>query len=272
MKRAIKGMGLLVLASWIGLAQPAKQPAFEVAAVRAAPPEPEDPYQAGFRMGRASRGLVIEGKRASITANGLKDLVRIAYEVKDYQVTAPPGLSAQLFDITATLPGGADPGRAPEMLRALLEERFHLKAHWEPKERPVYALVSGKGGIKAPKAEEAPGSKAATEFSAMGVARSVGGGGVGGPGVRHIRLKATTMAKLADLLTRSMDRPVIDMTELDGKYDVDLTFAPPDSPSADSAPSLATALQESLGLKLEARKTIVKTVVIDSVDKMPTEN
>jgi uncharacterized protein (TIGR03435 family) len=77
------------------------------------------------------------------------------------------------------------------------------------------------------------------------------------------------MAAFADRLTRFTDRPVLDMTELAGTYDFNVTFAPGDS---DSAPSLFTALQEQMGLKLEARKATVKTVVVDRADKLPTEN
>ncbi|HLK69789.1 MAG TPA: TIGR03435 family protein [Bryobacteraceae bacterium] len=84
-----------------------------------------------------------------------------------------------------------------------------------------------------------------------------------------IRMKAATMSAFADRITRFTDKPVVDMTGMAGTHDFNVTFAPEES---DSAPSLFTALQEQMGLKLEARKATVTTVVIDKADKLPAEN
>jgi uncharacterized protein (TIGR03435 family) len=120
---------------------------FEVASVKPAPPPSGDAYQEGFRAGRSSRGMVIEGRRVTIIDNSLKDLVRIAWQVKKYQVSGESWMDAQRFEITATLPANAAETDAPEMLRNLLASRFQLQTHREPKEMAVYALLAGRAGV-----------------------------------------------------------------------------------------------------------------------------
>jgi uncharacterized protein (TIGR03435 family) len=93
---------------------------------------------------QASRGIVVEGNRITITYNSL----RLANRVKDYQVAAPAWTAEQKFDITATMTAGSDTAQAPEILQRLLEERFRLRAHTEPKEMTVYALSEAKKGAK----------------------------------------------------------------------------------------------------------------------------
>jgi uncharacterized protein (TIGR03435 family) len=191
--------------------------------------------------------------------------VRLAYQVKDHQISAPAWMASQRFDLAATLPEGTESIQAPEMLRTLLEERFHLACHWEPKEMAVLGLEVAKGGFKPSKVAPAwPGSWTAATGPGPG-----GGLLAVSAGARFIRMKAVPMGAFADRLTGFTDRPVLDMTELAGTYDFEVTFATGES---DAAPSLFTALQQQLGLKLEARKATVKTVVIDRADKLPTEN
>jgi len=78
----------------------------------------------------------------------LKDYIRIAYRLKDYQISGPDWLRSERFDITAKIPEGVSPGQIPEMLQGLLTERFQLKMHREKKEFPVYALEIAKSGLK----------------------------------------------------------------------------------------------------------------------------
>jgi uncharacterized protein (TIGR03435 family) len=166
------------------------------------------------------------------------------------------------------------------MVQALLADRFKLKVSHQTKELPVYALVVAKGGPKLTETQVPPPTPDGTAAPNRGFR----GIRMGGPG----QLTGTNidMGLLADLLSgqRELGRLVIDQTGLKGNYDWTLKWTPdrsdpmfkaPDGgqPSGDalpadsSGPSLFTALEEQLGLKLEARKGPVETLVIDSIEK-----
>src|ERR1019366_4635921 len=124
-------------------------PAFEVASIK--PSEPITP--AMVASGKLHAGMKIDGKRVDIGNFGLMQLICKAYDVKAYQVTGPSwlktvGLAGQRFDIVANLPEGATREQVPQMLQALLAERFKLVIHRESKDQSVYAMVIGKGGLK----------------------------------------------------------------------------------------------------------------------------
>jgi uncharacterized protein (TIGR03435 family) len=123
----------------------------------------------------------------------------------------------------------------------------------------VYALVAAKGGPKL--------------TAAAGPASGRGGTGWTSSNAGRVLAKAASMAAFADLLSKAAGRPVIDMTRLTGLYDFDLTYTPElSATAADAGPTLATALLEQLGLKLEKREMQVEVLVIESADKVPTEN
>jgi len=168
--------------------------------------------------------------------------------------------------------------------QSLLADRFHLKVHFEVREMPVYALVPAKGGLKI-KAVDAPAARDAN----TPLPRPVPGGPpppgmsvimMNPGGARSFRASAAQMPTLVTLIGREGgigDRPIIDQTGFTGYFDIpDLTFAQL-SASADAsnpasdAPSLATALEETLGIKLVATKGPVEVVVIDSIDH-PSDN
>jgi uncharacterized protein (TIGR03435 family) len=191
------------------------------------------------------------------------------------------------------------------MLQKLLQDRFQLTLHRETKELPVYNLVIAKGGSKLQesKPDDAAGrgdkpadpalaaALASKMASTGGPSAAVGGGNAGGGGksvtvvpggatsfsfssgrggVRTTSGRGTTTAALATSLASIAGRPVLDKTGLTGKYDYKLEYAPDDSqPDADSpaGPSIFTAVQEQLGLKLEAAKGPVEIVVIDHIQK-----
>jgi uncharacterized protein (TIGR03435 family) len=209
------------------------------------------------------------------------------------------------------------------MLQALLAERFKLEAHRESKEHPIYALVVGKNGPKlkdsAPDADQPPPEESAPSKTGGPVINMpegqvrigpkgavVSGGALGtvrimmGPnGTMQMHSPKMSMQAFADLLTRFMDRPVMDMTELKGTYEIGLDLSmndlinvarstglvpagaigradgPAGAVAAASEPtgggSIFDAVQQ-LGLKLEQRKAPVDTIVIDHVEKMPTDN
>jgi uncharacterized protein (TIGR03435 family) len=192
----------------------------------------------------------------------LHKLMVESYDVKDYQVSGPDWLNTEIYDITATLPPGTTGDDVRVMIQSLLADRFKLSFHRESKELPVYALVVGKGGSKLQEVEFGRGSTS------------------GSPG--HLEATRIAIRNLTEFLSRQTGRPVLDMTGLKGFYNFTLNFTPEASPSAPSpetpivesavGPSLFTAVQEQLGLKLEPRKAPVEILVVDHAEKIPTEN
>jgi uncharacterized protein (TIGR03435 family) len=177
------------------------------------------------------------------------------------------------------MPEGAAREQIPAMLQALLAERFALDAHRENRPRSVYALVVGKGG---PKFKEADLSfrRTGPRPGEVTFRASAGTRGIKG---------FLTMATLVRLLANGLDRPVLDETGLSGTYDIDVSWAPDvfDRPSAFAeatregadavelpAPTatIFQAMQDALGLRLEARNAPVEMLVIDHVRRVPTEN
>lgn len=305
-------------------------PSFEVATIRPAPPITT--LAAQIQSGKAHIGMNIDGARVDIGFMSLADLLAYAYRVKAFQISGPDWMKQERFDIQAKLPDGASKDQVPEMMQALLTERFKLAEHRENKEHPVYALIPGKNGPKlvestaepdppaaAAPAPDAPGGRGAIAFGTPNGAVSIkqeGRGMVvtgGQPGVGATRMtmgqngsmrmemSKITMAALADMLTRFVDRPVLDMTDLKGTYQVALelpledlmnmarAMAPElaglgggrggpggaDAPVTASDPSgggsIFNAVQQ-LGLKLDARKAPIETIVVDHLEKTPSEN
>jgi uncharacterized protein (TIGR03435 family) len=245
--------------------------AFEVASIKPSPPQ-------GMNSMRV--GMSADAGRITYTAVNLRDLMTRAYEVKAPQINGPSWIDSDRFDITAKFPEGATTEQVPIMLRTLLEERFQLKMHRENKEMPIYELIVGKGGIKMEKSKEETGR------ARMGMEGH-------GDGVMNATVSSATMANFADMLARWVDRPVIDKTELQGRYDFTLELSMQDlagakggmvvihggpaagsnGPAPDSAPtgSLFTSVQK-LGLKLEAKKAPLDLLFIDKAERVPTEN
>jgi uncharacterized protein (TIGR03435 family) len=138
-------------------------PQFEVASVK--PSAPDKPEQ-------VSIGVHIDGARFSCNYFSLRDYIRFAYRVKDYQIVSPEWMGTERYDISATLPaGGATQEQIWDMMKALLADRFQLKLHHDSKEFPVYALVLAKGGTKpkeSPLDPDADGAKPAVNVTANG--------------------------------------------------------------------------------------------------------
>src|SRR5947209_7412353 len=126
---------------------PATPPAFEVASIKAAAPPVN---------GRMMIRMAGDPGRVDYANVSLRDVIRIAYGVKEYQVSGPDWISATRFDILAKLPEGAPREEVPQMLQTLLAERFKLTVHRETKEHSMYALVVGKNGPKLKPAEADP--------------------------------------------------------------------------------------------------------------------
>jgi uncharacterized protein (TIGR03435 family) len=192
----------------------------------------------------------------------LKQLVQIAYDVRDYSMSGPTWLESERFDINAKTPteivATKDSQKRGVLFRgamqALMADRFKLAVHHETRTVPAYALVVAKGGLKV-KPLESDGEW--NENTSKG------------------KLTATKMSmdRLGDWLGRRLDRPVVDKTNLMGVFSFQLEYSPEQNPPADDfRPSIFTALQEQLGLRLQSQKLPVDIVVVDRVERVPTEN
>jgi uncharacterized protein (TIGR03435 family) len=141
------------------------------------------------------------------------------------------------------------------MLQTLLEDRFQRKVHLETKELPIYALVVAKNGTK------------------VHAIKDEGDTEIGGGDGHQFTARQVSMQVFAGALARQFGSPVLDMTGLTGVYDITLDYAHDDSAAADNGPgpSIFTALQEQLGLKLEPRKGPVEVLVVDRAER-PSQN
>jgi uncharacterized protein (TIGR03435 family) len=304
----------------LGQAPAAKAPAFEVATIRPAPPIMEIIQQ--LQSGKAKIGMNVDGARVDMGFTSLADLMRIGFRVKQYQIQGPDWMAQQRFEIQAKIPDGVSQDLVPEMLQALLADRFKLTYHRDKKELPVYALIIGKGGLKLTEASSTPDAplpdtpgamSIGTEKGPMKIVQDGKGGSemqggqfsgtmrtsVSATGI-HLEITKARISELVDLLTGLVDKPVVDMTDLKGAYQVSLDLPMddlvilaqrnaaqlglqlPTQPQAAGAnpadlastPGGAAIFQaiEKMGLKLDARKAPVDTIVVDHLEKNPTEN
>lgn len=222
--------------------------AFDVASVR--------PNTTGVNSSSISRS----GGRITLENTSLRECISFAYGIatgRDYELSGPDWLDTKKFDIAAVFPAETSRDRVREMLRTLLAQRFSLKTHTENKKLKSYALVVAKRG---PKLQ----------------AGTIGSDGAFTYDVGHVTVRAFTLQGFADRLSGpvfKLDRPVVDMTGIKGVYDFTLDWAP-DGLSVDgrSRASIFTALQEQLGLKLDARQIVLRILVVDHADKEPANN
>jgi uncharacterized protein (TIGR03435 family) len=193
-------------------------------------------------------------------------LIQYAYDVMQFQISGAPGwVQSDRYDISAKAEGDSQVSEIRGMLQRLLEDRFQLKYHWETKEAAAYHLVVSKAGKLR---ESGPGDCPPSADGPCGTLRNSPGNTKG---------YKLTSGELAGSLSFFVGRPVLDKTGLTGKYDIELQWTPErvqlqsPAPSEESSPSIFTALQEQLGLKLESAKGPMKTLVIDHVER-PSEN
>lgn len=263
---------------------------FEVASVRPSTP----PSQ----QNSVNVGLHLDGSQARIVSFTFKDYVAMAYRIKAYQISGPDWAGTDRFDLNAKLPAGSTSDQIPEMLQVLLTDRFGLKFHREKKELPVYALVIGKPPFKLKEVPDSPddgppATNVAASGSGAGVSVDLGHGSSYTFANNKFEAKKFGMDTLATTLERYVDRPIVNLTELKGKYDVALEVTPEDYQAmlirvaisaglvlppqvlnlidGNTAPSLMDAIQQA-GLKLDARKSPLDFLVIDQARKTPTDN
>jgi uncharacterized protein (TIGR03435 family) len=239
----------------------ATSPRFEVASIKASNPSALRPG----RMGSV-RVVTTPGRLTARNAY-LRELIKDAYGLEDYQISGGPGwIGSSKFDVEGKSTDGASRERLLLMLQALLADRFKLAFHRETKELPIYALIVAKNG---PKFQ----SLAASQASCWpGCANS--------PSKTNV-MRQRDLPSLATFLTRfGSDRPVIDKTGLAGRFALELDMSPILDPAdGEQRPptkeamfeSAVDAVQNKLGLKLVPTKAPIETFVIDNAQK-PSEN
>jgi uncharacterized protein (TIGR03435 family) len=208
----------------------------------------------------------------------LQGLLWEAYRAWYYQIVWPQDWKdarSVKYDLVATLPPGVSQEKIPEMLRSLMAERLHFKMHREPREMLVYALSIAKSGVLMHKADSDPNtdSQSPPDVKILNVNQE-----------RRVQGRIT-MTYLLLALAGNLDRPLVDMTGLEGKYQIDLRFRPmqPRSPSQpspeepatdylDAAGSLVAALDKQCGIHVEARKASIDMLIIDHINRSPSEN
>ena len=276
-------VGLIATVLAFGQNAQTPAPAFDVASIKPAAPG---------QRGRFIRSM--PGGHVNVTNMPLKDLIQMAYKIQPFQITGgPPGLDSDAWDINAKPDSDPGPNQMPLMLQGLLADRFGLKFHRETRDMQIYVLVAAnekgkptpglalakEGGCTVPDPSKPPPppepGKGPTLFC----------GGMF-MGLNQMHAQAVPLANLIPMLSRTLGRTVIDKTGITAKYDINLEWTPdpgqnePDAiappgvppPTFDpNGPSIYTALQEQLGLKLESQKGAVEVFVIDHAEK-PAEN
>jgi uncharacterized protein (TIGR03435 family) len=272
-----------------GIAQSLQAPVFEVASVKVSL------SQTGRGSMRGGPGTSDPGQ-ITFTNVTLFNVILRAYDVLNFEVSAPGWLSSQRYDIAAKVPPGTSMEQCNRMLQSLLAERFHLTLHHETKELQGFELIPGRNGSKlkfssesgaaAPQSPSAPPMTDASGYPLLdGPGLLLMEGAKGKAVIVFLTAKAQPLSALVKLLSREFRMPILDKTGLAGKFDFKLEFAPqapgalppssPDGapdPADDSAPNLTTAVQRQLGLRLHPSKVSIDVLVIDSADKVPTEN
>jgi uncharacterized protein (TIGR03435 family) len=248
-------------------AQAPPEPAFEVASVK--------PNKSG--SGDVHFG--IEGDRFTADNTPLKELIRVTYQVRDLQIIdAPDWIASERFNIVAKASAQLKPGVPPPELKQLMADRFGLRVHNETREMPIYALVLASAEGKLGPAVQRVDVDRCPEAMARAQARARSGAPATPPrpgqrmecGMRGSPNSRTGgsigFGSLAQSISPVVGRVVIDRTGLTGTFDFELKWA--QDPTADTTgPSIFTALQEQLGLKLESTRGPVDVLVIDRVER-----
>jgi uncharacterized protein (TIGR03435 family) len=249
--RTISAGMIVFLAAGAVLAQtPDARPAFEAAFIK-----PNTTGSNGSRTNGSTGQIVMVNQT-------LKRLIERAYNVKQFQVTGPEWIENVRFDVTAKYPPDTKREDRPAMLRTMLEDRFKLATHRDSKEMSGYALVVAKSGLKL-----------------KAVETDKGGGTDSNSNNSLVTLKMTgvSMKQLADYLADRLGSAVIDGTGADGKYTFELRWTLDDqlTGAVDRGAVEFAAIQDAistLGLHLQAQKVPVEIVVVDHVERVPTEN
>jgi uncharacterized protein (TIGR03435 family) len=229
--------------------------AFEVVSIKPAPqPTPET-----IRSGEARIAYNINAGRVQISGYTPAALLTRAFRVEPPQVDAPDFARGEYFEVQATLPEGATREQVPEMLQTMLIERFKLAYHRETREYQMSVLTVGKSGMKLPRLPDDTKLSSTSNRLADGSARMTQTGKV---------------ASLFAVMNSFGGLQMVDETGLDGIYTWVQNLPPPAPGTSfqDAVQDSFRAMIEAAGLKLETRKVPKETIVVDHLEKNPTEN
>jgi uncharacterized protein (TIGR03435 family) len=292
MRSPILVLTCLTLARMVVCGQSPDAPSFEVASVKPASPSATAMSCSGG-PGTTSPGTW----RCSNVP--LAFLISWSYGFQSYEFNPHSAPCCQgRFDFTAKVPAGATKEQFQQMIQKLLEERLKLRLHHEQKEMAIYELTVGENGPKLK--ESTPGASSEPEDPWANPEHSMGKDGypvfpAGRSGLvstnGHVRWTGfnVSMEEIVKTLSFHLGRPVLDATGLKGKYDIDMKWfidvawlleiagrrdeiAELPDDTGPTGPTLTRAVQDQLGLKLNSKKGLGDIVVIDHVEKVPTEN
>ena len=228
---------------------------FEVVSIKPAPqPTPET-----IRSGTSRIGFNVDGVLVRISGYSPISLLTAAFRVQPFQVEAPDFARGEYFEIQATLPAGATRDQVPEMLQSMLAERFKLAYHRETREYQMTVLTVGKSGMKLQRLPDGAHVPSKSEHLHDGSTRTTQTG---------------TVASLFPVMNSFGGLHMVDETGLDGIYTW-VRNLPPPSPEMsfqEATQDSFKAMIEAAGLKLETRKVPKETIVVDHLEKTPTEN
>ena len=242
-------LALLLVSAGAALAQAQdRRPTYEVASVKL--------------DNSGSNGSSFHGLKGQIVFTNvtLKRLIERAFSVKPFQVTGPGFLENIRVDIAAKYPPDTKNEDRALMLRSLLEDRFKLAVHKKRSRTQGYSLVVAKGGFKL-KPDTGEGDSDSSNSSGR---------------VRNITVKHSSLPQVADLMARNLGEAVVDKTGIEGFYSFELGWASEDqkgeTAELETLPSLFTALQKTLGLRLKPENVLVDFVIVDHMERLAVEN
>jgi len=225
---------------------------FDVASIRPVPPD------------RRSESIKALPGTVNVSGARLSVIIRWAYDVLDVQVTGPEVLNER-FDIIAKADGPVAEPELRKMMQALLKDRFNLELHRQTKELPALVLTVSKGGHKLKEVEKEGDPSFQT-------------------GKMNLTGKGATIRQLITFLSRELRQPVVDQTGLNGRYDYFLDIAQyiteeirnrmgnSDGPPAEAPTIIAQAMKSQLGLQVDPKKMPFEVLVVDHIEKSPSEN
>lgn len=256
--------------AFLSAAPQSAEPAFDVASIK--------PNNTGDGVSY----IRFPGITVSVTNQSLRNLIMFAYQIRGFQLSGgPTWMDTSRFDVEAKATPGASMDQKREMLQALLRDRFQLALRRETRELPIYNLVVAKGGLKLHPLKEGACVRADREQPGIAPGKNIQDYcGRSGSGPAMLQAGSATMAEAATLLSTVVGRTVVDKTGVAGQFRFQLNFAPVGPSATQNAeasqndvdlPSLFTAIQEQLGLRLESSKGPVEMLIVDRAEK-PSDN
>ncbi len=230
---------------------------FDVLSVKAASPNRPGGRVVVGMTGREGGPGTGDPGRVRYAVICLKYVLFEAFGHRDLRIVGPDWLDDDWFQIDATMPVDTTEDQFRSMMQHLLADRFKLQFHRETKEVAAYSLVVAKNG---PKMKETPGAPDPPRDLVRTLADRT-----------EMTVHQATMERLAGFLAGQLGGPVTDATGLTGKYEFTLNFSKPGTAATD-VPDIFSAVQSQLGMKLEPKKGTVQLMVIDHIEKKPTEN